>query len=64
VPVALSVVRSFKGEVAHFPFDYSRVAAISSFHVDFIDDLVKEKLVVIVMPGQGEKIPVSISWTG
>lgn len=55
---------SFDGEVAHFPFDYSGVAAIPSFHVDFVEDLVKEKPVVIVMTGQGEKIPVSISWTG
>jgi hypothetical protein len=64
VPVALSVMGSLDGKVAHFPFDYSWVATIPSFHVDFIGDLVKEKLVVIVMPGQGEKIPVSISWTG
>lgn len=64
MPVALSVARTFKGEVAHFPFDYSGVATISSFHVYFIDDLVKEKLIVIVILGQGEKNPVSISWTG
>lgn len=64
MPAALSVMGSLDGEVAHFPFDYSGVATIPSFHVDFVGYFIKEKLVVAVMTGQGEKIPVSISWTG
>jgi hypothetical protein len=64
VPVTLSVMGPFEGKVAHLPFDHSRVATIPSFPVDFVGYFIKGKLVMIVMTGEGEKIPVSISWTG
>lgn len=62
--VLLLVMRSFGVEVAHFPFDHSGVTAVSSFDIGFEGDLVQEALVVIMMIGEGEKSPVSISWTG
>jgi hypothetical protein len=64
VLVALSVVGSLDREVAHLPFDHAGVAAVSSFDVDFVGYLVEEEVVVIFMVGEGEKNPVSISWTG
>lgn len=64
VAVLLSVMRSFGGEVAHFPFDHSGIAAVSALDVDFEGDLGQEALVVIMIIGEGGKSPVSISWTG
>jgi hypothetical protein len=64
VAAPLPVMRSFGGEVAHFPFDHSGVAAVSTLDVDFEGDLVQEALVVIMIIGEGGKSPVSISWTG
>jgi hypothetical protein len=64
VAVSLPVMRSFGGEVAHFPFDHSGVAAVPTLDVDFEGDLVQEALVVIMMIREGEKNPVSTSWTG
>jgi hypothetical protein len=55
---------SLDWEVAHLPLDYPGIAAIPSFQVDFVGYFAKEEPVVIFMPGQGEKNPVSISWTG
>jgi hypothetical protein len=57
-------MRSFGGEVAHLPLDHPGITAVSTLDVDFEGDLVQEALVVIMMIGEGEKIPVSISWTG
>jgi hypothetical protein len=64
VLVALSMVGSLDGEVAHLPFDHAGVAAVSSLDVDFVGYLAEEELVVIFMVGEGEKTPASISWTG
>jgi hypothetical protein len=36
VLVALSVLRSLDGEVAHLPFDHAGIATIPSFQVDFV----------------------------
>lgn len=55
---------SLGGEIAHLPFDHPRVAAVPPFDVDLAGHLIKEALVVIIMIGEGEKNPVSISWTG
>jgi hypothetical protein len=62
--VTLSVVGSLDGEVAHFSFDHAGVAAVSSLDVDFVGYLAEEESVVVFMVGEGEKIPVSIFWTG
>jgi hypothetical protein len=64
VAVSLPVVGSLDGEVTHLPFDHPRVAAVSTLDIDFGGNLVQETSVVIVMTGEGEKCPVSISWTG
>lgn len=62
--VSLSVMGALGGEVAHFPLDHPGIAAVSTLDVDFEGDLVQETLVVVMMIGEGEKSPVSISWTG
>jgi hypothetical protein len=64
VAVLLSVVGSLDREVAHLPFDHARVAAVPSLDIDFAGHLAEEELVVVVIVGEGEKSPVSISWTG
>jgi hypothetical protein len=58
------MVGSLDGEVAHLPFDHAGTAAVSSLDVDFVSYLAEEELVVVFMVGEGEKNPVSISWTG
>lgn len=62
--VSLSVMGSLGGEVAHFPLDHPGIAAVSTLGVDFEGDLVQEAPVVIMIIDEGEKSPVSISWTG
>lgn len=64
VTVSLLVMGSLGGEVTHFSLDHPGIAAISTLDVDFEGDLVQETLVVIMKIGEGEKSPVSISWTG
>jgi hypothetical protein len=64
VAASLAVMGWLGGEIAHLPFDHAGVAAVPSFGIDFAGYLVEENLVVIVMSGQGEKNPVSRSWTG
>jgi hypothetical protein len=62
--MSLSVVSSLGGEIAHLPLDHPGIAAVPPFDIDFAGHLIKEALVVIIMTGEGEKNPVSISWTG
>jgi hypothetical protein len=64
VPVLLPVGGPLDAEVAHLPFDYAGIATVPSLYVDFAGDFPKKELVVIFVIGEGEKIPVSISWTG
>ena len=62
--VLLSVVSSLDRKVAHLPFDHARIAAVPSLDIDFAGHLTEKELVVIVIVDEGEKSPVSISWTG
>ena len=62
--MTLSMVGSLDGEVAYLPFDHPGIAAVPSLDVDFVGHFAEEELVVFFMVGEGEKNPVSISWTG
>lgn len=61
---SLSMLGSLDREFAHLAFDHSGVAAVASFDVGFGGYFVQEVVVVIIISGEGEKNPVSISWTG
>jgi hypothetical protein len=64
VTLSLPVMGTLGGEIAHLPFDHAWVATVTSRDVQFASHLLQKTLVVIIMIGQGEKTPVSISWIG
>lgn len=62
--VVLSVVGSFAVKVAHLSLDHTRVTTVPPLRDDLARYFSEEDSVMIVIAGQGEKNPVSISWTG
>jgi hypothetical protein len=64
VPVLLVVMASFDPEVAHLPFDHTRISAVATFRIDLVDHFAEQEQIVIIVMGEGEKTPVSRSWTG
>jgi hypothetical protein len=62
--VLLSVLGSFDREVAHFPLDHAWVAPVPAFWIDLTTDLGQQRLIMIIVVGEGEKIPVSTRGTG
>jgi hypothetical protein len=64
VVVPLSMVGPLDGEVAHLPLDHPRIGAVAPWRVDLVGDLPEEAPVVVILIGEGGKIPESRSWTG
>lgn len=64
VVTSLAVMGPLGSEIAHLPLDHPGVAAVPPLAIDLADHLIKKALVVIIMTDEGEKNPVSISWTG
>ena len=61
---SLSMLWPFELEVAHLPLDHAGIAAAAAFWVDLADDLDEQHSIVIIIVGEGEKIPVSTCGTG
>ena len=60
----LSVMCSLDREVAHLPFDDSRIASVSAYRIEFACHLGQQHGIVIITMHEGENAPVSRFWTG
>jgi hypothetical protein len=64
VLVVLSVLGPFAVKLAHLSLDHAGVTTVPPLRDDFVGHFPEEELIMIFMIGEGEKNPVSISWTG
>jgi hypothetical protein len=61
---SLSMLCPFEREVAHLPLDHAWIAAVPAFWVGLAGDLGQQHPIMIIVRGEGGKIPVSKRGTG